>query len=62
LTKRYVKIFKSFEEMEAHSFEIARQTTPEQRLRKLYYMQKFTLALRPKSKERKKIEITRGDL
>lgn len=49
--KREVKIFRSFEEMEEYKLQQARNTTPIQRFRNLYSMQKLTA----------KIHDTRGD-
>ena len=55
-----IKIFKSFEEQEAWQMEQARNSTPLERLRNLYYMQQLSLKFHPPKKEQKKIIISHG--
>ena len=52
-----IRIFKSFEEQEAYHLELMRNSTVEERFRKLYLMQKMTRSFHPAKDSKRKIII-----
>lgn len=55
-----IHIFKSFEEQEQYHMEVMINSTPAERFRKLYQMQKMTKKFRPPSDHSRKIIIQNG--
>ncbi|MEP6947763.1 MAG: hypothetical protein ABI863_00750 [Ginsengibacter sp.] len=55
-----IRIFKSFEEQEMFYLELMRNSTIEERFRKLYMMQKMTKTLHPPKDSKRKIIIRNG--
>jgi len=55
-----IRIFKSFEEQEQYNLEQMRQTTPLERFRNLYRMQKLSGAFKPVADKSRKIVILHG--
>jgi hypothetical protein len=58
--ERKIKIFKSFEEQEQYSLEQMRKTTPLERFKNLYRMQKLSKAFNPVTDKSRKIIIKHG--
>ena len=56
-----IRIFKSFEEHDAHSLDEMRRTTPAERFQRLFQLQKLNLKFHPSTKiERKFTIVTDG--
>ena len=55
--EKRIYIFKSFEEQEQFHQTVMKNSTVNERFRKLYEMQQMSLALRPPSEEDKKRKI-----
>lgn len=55
-----IKIFKSFEEQDQYQKEQMLNTTPEERFRRLYEMQRLTKKFHPTTEESRKIIIRNG--
>lgn len=58
--ERKIKIFKSFEEQEQYNLEQMHKTTPLERFRNLYRMQKLSRAFNPVIDKTRKIIIHRS--
>jgi hypothetical protein len=52
-----IKLFKSLEELDAYHIEMMKQSTIEERFRRLKAMQEFTLLMHPPADKIKKITI-----
>ncbi len=52
-----IRIFKSFEEQEMYHLELMRNSTVEERFRKLYMMQKMSKVFHPSKDSKRKIII-----
>ncbi len=55
-----IRIFRSFEEQEMYHFELMRNSTIEERFRKLYLMQKMSKKFHPAKDSARKIIIRNG--
>jgi len=55
-----IRIFKSFEEQEQYNLEQMRQTTPLERFRNLYRMQRLSELFNPVADKSRKIVIQHG--
>ena len=58
--KREIKIFKSFEEQEKYNLEQMRNTTPLERFKNLYRMQKLSQKFNAVTDKSRKIVIQNG--
>jgi len=58
--KREIKIFKSFEEMDAYKLEQIRKTTPHQRFKNLFLMQQLSSKFHNTGEKSRKLTITYG--
>ena len=55
-----IKLFKSLDELESYHQELMKQSTIEERFRRLKAMQEFTLMMHPPTDTTKKITIKKG--